>query len=143
MKVTSTHGDRPVIDFSMVLSATYQVPLLYFALSSSGPIHLSDLDVVYSHVVSPGLLGALQQVGVMGGISIAVSICGSAETLADLLKNHPLTEKPMFFVHPCMTRDALSAVSDDTELDPLTYLLLWFGIVGASVGLHIPSKVIA
>ena len=143
MQVFPTPNDRLEIDCSIILSPTYQVPVLYFALSSSASIRLGDLDMIYSQMVPANTYGALQRVGVMGGISIAVSSCGALIAIADIRKNHPVTDKPMFFVHPCLTRDALTVVNNGIDLDPLAYLLLWFGIVGASVGLHVPSKVVA
>lgn len=143
MEVIPTRNDQFGIDFFVMLSPTYQVPVLYFAMSSSASIRLSDLDMIYSRIVPANTHGALQRVGVMGGISIAVSPCDTIPAVVDIRKNHPVTDKPMFFVHPCLTRDALTVVSNGVDLDPLAYLLLWFGIVGASVGLHVPSKVVA
>lgn len=47
----------------------------------------------------------------------------------------------MFFIHPCETQDALRAVHDGNEITPIQYLALWFGIIGAAVGLAIPADV--
>ncbi len=34
------------------------------------------------------------------------------------------------------------AVNDEEVLSPKEYLLLWLGLLGASVGLHVPSKLV-
>lgn len=67
--------DRPPklqIDYDIVLSPTYRVPVLYFALrwhNHQGPL---GLDAVYRYVVPAQYRKGLQSVGVMGGISFGV-----------------------------------------------------------------------
>jgi len=62
-----------VIDFSIVLSPTYQVPVLWFSFLSDVPTSSNRLETVYDIIVSPTSRQALQNIGVLGGISIAVS----------------------------------------------------------------------
>lgn len=59
------------IDYDIVLSPTYQVPVLYFGLRSHshGPLGLDD---VYQYVVPEQYRQELKSVGVMGGISMGV-----------------------------------------------------------------------
>lgn len=60
------------IDYDVVLSPTYQVPVLYFVLrwhNHQGPV---GLDAVYQYVVPEQYKQQLQNVGVMGGISFGV-----------------------------------------------------------------------
>lgn len=56
--------------YSILLHKTYRVPVLY--LESNLP--LSGDHSVYSSLVSPEFLPALQNVGVMGGLTPSVSL---------------------------------------------------------------------
>lgn len=62
------------VDYDILLSATYQVPVLYFGLRSHnhGPL---GLDEVYQYVVPEQYRQELKSVGVMGGISMGVGAC--------------------------------------------------------------------
>lgn len=55
-------------------------------------------------------------------------------------KNHPVTDMPVFFVHPCNTAAALEESASESEPSPLQYMLQWFGVIGACVGLQIPLE---
>ncbi|KAF7712725.1 Uncharacterized protein PECH_006767 [Penicillium ucsense] len=119
---------RPTLqlDYDIVLSQTYQVPVLYFTLrwhNYSGPV---GLDTVYQHVVPQQYRQQLQSVGVMGGISLGY---------------HPESGAPAFFVHPCNTADAMTHVTDERLITGETYLLVWLGLVGQSVNLHVPREI--
>lgn len=41
-----------------------------------------------------------------------------------------------------MTQEALRVVHTNEDISPIDYLLLWFGIIGAPVGLSVPSAVV-
>lgn len=59
-------------------------------------------------------------------------------------QNHPISDIPTFFVHPCNTADALRDVADPTHTPNTdTYLLLWLGLVGRCVNLQVPSAFVA
>ncbi|KAL2368524.1 hypothetical protein RJ035_000882 [Blastomyces gilchristii] len=124
------------VEYNIMLSPTYQVPILYFFLhninnnssdiSAKGPDSL--LDVVYNCLVPAQHRSVLKDVGIMGGLSIG---------------HHPLSGLPVYFVHPCNTPDALRDVAGNKEVVTTeTYLLLWLGLVGNCVGLHVPSKLL-
>ncbi|ETN38327.1 uncharacterized protein HMPREF1541_06362 [Cyphellophora europaea CBS 101466] len=110
------------IIFSIILSKTYSVPVLWFRAAS-----MASLDELYEVLVPPHLSDSVRDVGVLGGISQAY---------------HPLTEIPAYFVHPCRTHEALRGVDDGQNLPAEEYLLVWFGIIAAAVGLYVPSKLI-
>ncbi|KAJ5364440.1 uncharacterized protein N7496_010153 [Penicillium cataractarum] len=115
------------IDYDIVLSPTYQVPVLYFVLrwhNHQGPV---GLDAVYQYVVPEQYKQQLQNVGVMGGISFGY---------------HPESGAPAFFVHPCNTADAMAHVADGQSVTTGTYLLIWLGLVGQSVNLHVPREIV-
>jgi hypothetical protein len=78
----------------------------------------------------------------MGGISIAVRGTPSEIHLpiADFnLQNHPVTDLPAFFIHPCNTGEALDEICHPKPRSPEEYLLVWLGLVGPLVGLHVTS----
>lgn len=51
-----------------------------------------------------------------------------------------MTGLPTYFVHPCRTADAMLASSEGQQISPLDYMMLWFGIIGGSVGLSLPIE---
>ncbi|CAI7633632.1 unnamed protein product [Penicillium bialowiezense] len=112
------------VDYDILLSATYQVPVLYFGLRSHnhGPL---GLDEVYQYVVPEQYRQELKSVGVMGGISMGY---------------HPDSGAPAFFVHPCNTADAMAHLADAKSVTPGSYLLIWLGLVGHCVNLHVPRE---
>ncbi|KAJ5760092.1 Atg10p, partial [Penicillium odoratum] len=115
------------VDYDIVFSPTYQVPVLYFSLRwhhSNGPV---GLDAVYRYVVPEHYQEELKSVGIMGGISFGY---------------HPDSDTPAFFVHPCNTANAMVQVTD-ARSRPGTYLLIWLGLVGHCVNLHIPRELLA
>ncbi|KAJ5894400.1 Atg10p [Penicillium taxi] len=114
------------IDYDIVLSPTYQVPILYFALrwiNYDAPI---GLDAVYRYVVPAHYQSELKNVGVMGGISMGY---------------HPISGTPAFFIHPCNTAEAMAQIAGQ-NVTPGLYLLLWLGLVGHCVNLHVPREMI-
>ncbi|KAJ6136002.1 hypothetical protein N7512_001162, partial [Penicillium capsulatum] len=119
---------RIQIDYDILLSSTYQVPVLYFVLrwhNHRGPV---DLDAVYQYVVPEPYRKELQSVGIMGGISFGY---------------HPVSGVPAFFVHPCNTADAMAQIAGAHCVSPDTYLLIWLGLVGHGVNLHVPRELVA
>ncbi|KAJ5948425.1 Autophagy-related protein 3 [Penicillium verhagenii] len=119
---------RLQVDYDIVFSPTYQVPVLYLALRwhhYNGPV---GLDAIYRYVVPEQYQMELKSVGIMGGISFGY---------------HPDSGAPAFFVHPCNTADAMTQVADAQSVTPGTYLLIWLGLVGHCVNLHIPRELVA
>lgn len=120
-----------VVRYDVVYSPSYQVPVLYltFATASTNKgVPLPSADEVYAMLVPQGFKTPMRDVGVMGALSMA---------------EHPITGMPAYFVHPCRTQEALAPLLGDTSHKPgfepdLEYLLLWFGVIGASVGLSVP-----
>lgn len=60
------------VEYDIVLSPSYQVPVLYFTLRQGNDKKPVDLDTVYQYLVPEGYRKELGSVGVMGGISIGV-----------------------------------------------------------------------
>lgn len=121
--------------YDVVHSPSYSVPVLYlmFADTRSGKsIPLPSPDEVYNFLVPNGFKAPMLDVGVMGALSMA---------------EHPLTGMPAYFVHPCRTQEVMAPLLEGREDpksnagDPVEYLMLWLGVIGASVGLNVPVRV--
>lgn len=59
------------------------------------------------------------------------------------IQNHPITDFPAYFVHPCNTAEAMREVIGSRIVSPLEYLQIWIGQVGSCVGLYLPSQLVA
>ncbi|PGG96632.1 hypothetical protein AJ79_09505 [Helicocarpus griseus UAMH5409] len=125
------YNSKLTVEYNILLSPTYQVPILYFFLrnnnnpSVKGPEGL--LDVVYKHLVPAQYRSELRDVGIMGGLSLG---------------HHPLSNLPVCFVHPCNTPAAMRDVAADKTVTTETYLLLWLGLVGNCVSLYVPKELL-
>ncbi|KAL4996846.1 hypothetical protein BDV10DRAFT_195624 [Aspergillus recurvatus] len=110
------------VDYDILLSPTYQVPVLYFVLRRADkPL---GIDKVYEYLV-PDQHRNIQNVGIMGGISFGYN---------------PVSGTPAFFVHPCNTADAMRDIASEHGISPEAYLIIWLGLVGTSVGLQLSSE---
>lgn len=65
-----------------------------------------------------------------------------SQHLTDFGQHHPISELPAFFIHPCQTPEALSSLGANNTFQPVEYLILWLGLIGSSVGLFMPSKLV-
>lgn len=61
------------VDFSIIMSPTYQVPVLWFVFTSLPRAGPQGINAVYQYLVPIAFEAQVEDVGVMGGISIAVS----------------------------------------------------------------------
>ncbi|KAI9039074.1 ATG3/ATG10 family protein [Aspergillus affinis] len=115
------------VDYEILLSPTYQVPVLYFMLRRGNQPGPMEIDAVYHYLVADQYREELQAVGVMGGISLGY---------------HPQSNTPIFFVHPCNTPDAMRQIAGHQNVTPEAYLIIWFGLIGNHLGLHLPSELL-
>ena len=79
----------------------------------------------------------------MGAISMAVSTSNTSQpsTKTDVnLQNHPITDFPSFFIHPCNTAEAMGELLRGRVVGAFEYLLIWLGLVGSCVGLYVPKE---
>ncbi|KAI4744595.1 hypothetical protein E4T50_05039 [Aureobasidium sp. EXF-12298] len=114
----SQNGSFVTVHYDILLSPSYRVPVVYMTASPPLPVsHFFDL------VVPHHFRDAMRETGVMGALSMT---------------DHPLTGMPAYFVHPCSTADTMCATKSG-DIHVQDYMLLWLGIVGASVGLHVSS----
>ncbi|ORX97559.1 hypothetical protein BCR34DRAFT_607236 [Clohesyomyces aquaticus] len=116
-------GQNAVIEYDIILSPSYQVPVLYFNIKDPLFRYPPTMKTLYQHLVSPYFKPQAERVSVIGGITVT---------------DHPLTNTPVFFIHPCQTVAVLEASRGIQELIPREYLMLWIGALGGCVGLHLP-----
>lgn len=64
--------DSILVEFSILRSPTYQVPVLWFTLNRVPSGISTGIETVYQHLVPKTSRSTLSQIGVLGGISIAV-----------------------------------------------------------------------
>ncbi|KAI5358861.1 putative ubiquitin-like-conjugating enzyme Atg3/Atg10 [Septoria linicola] len=112
---STTRSSTILVTYDIIYSHTYQVPVLYIHRPASSHQLLNELYAPASQVV-----------GIMGGI-----------TLVD----HPEIGKPVYFIHPCRTQEAVRVVLGPKHVDGLNWLMVWFGVIGTTVGLNVPVKV--
>ncbi|KAG2165124.1 hypothetical protein JADG_004863 [Aureobasidium aubasidani] len=106
------------VQYDVLLSPSYRVPVVYMTASPPLPVsHFFDL------VVPHHFQDAMRETGVMGALSMT---------------DHPSTGMPAYFVHPCRTADTMCATGA-AGVQIQDYMLVWLGIVGASVGLNVSS----
>ncbi|KAF1982362.1 hypothetical protein K402DRAFT_340566 [Aulographum hederae CBS 113979] len=110
------------IEYDILLSPTYQVPVLCFTARKPDNRPFST-EEIYSFVVPQSFKAQARDVGVMGAISVT---------------DHPISGMPVHFVHPCLTSEALSKCASGSPVQIKDCLFLWLGIVGGCVGLHAP-----
>ncbi|KAH8633730.1 hypothetical protein IG631_12365 [Alternaria alternata] len=66
---------------------------------------------------------------------------GGCPTSADKssIQDHPATNRPVFFIHPCQTAGVMEA-SLDRNVTADEYLMIWIGAMGKTVGLDVPLQ---
>ncbi|KAH0533896.1 hypothetical protein FGG08_007486 [Glutinoglossum americanum] len=114
------------VQYDVLLSPTYHVPVLWFSIHGLSGTQCKGLEWVYENLVTPGMLDEVKGVGVLGGVGLG---------------NHPLTDIPAYFVHPCNTADAMRDVCATGEVGVERYLAIWLGLVGGCVGVWVPRGV--
>lgn len=124
LRVPANHG--LMVEYDIVLSPTYQVPVLYFRIRDAGCAFPPSIDTLYQYVIPEQFKSQVEGFGIIGGITMT---------------EHPVTNLPVFFVHPCNTAAALEASFHQGEITPEQYMQLWIGTVGWHVGLRVPIAI--
>ncbi|KAF2876490.1 hypothetical protein BDV95DRAFT_560838 [Massariosphaeria phaeospora] len=118
---------KATIEFDIMLSPIYQVPVLYFSIRDPRCRHPPTMATLYHNIIHPQLKAQAENVGVIGGISIT---------------DHPATNSPVFFIHPCQTAAVLEASVGAKDITPIEYLMLFIGAIGSYVGLIVPLRIV-
>lgn len=124
LRVPANHG--LMVEYDIVLSPTYQVPVLYFRIRDAGCALPLSIDTLYRYVIPEQFKSQVESFGIIGGITMT---------------EHPVTNLPVFFVHPCNTAAALEASFHEREITSEQYMQLWIGTVGWHVGLRVPIAI--
>lgn len=120
---SASRTPSPLIVYEILHSPSYQVPVLYISFKS---LPRPTPDEVYELLVPEAYRGQVRAVGVMGALSVT---------------EHPITGLPVYFVHPCRTREVMAGHrGGEGEGRPEEYLLVCTGSIGASVGLSVPVE---
>ncbi|CAG5175484.1 uncharacterized protein ALTATR162_LOCUS8115 [Alternaria atra] len=82
------------------------------------------MTTLYEYLVPPQFKAQTENVGVIGAITIT---------------DHPATNRPVFFIHPCQTAEVMEA-SIDRNITADEYLMVWIGAMGKAAGLHVPLQ---
>lgn len=62
------------IEYNIIYSTSYQVPVLYFLIHDTPRTKTLGIDWVYENLVPHHLRDAAKEIGVMGSIGMAVSV---------------------------------------------------------------------
>ena len=75
-------ASNATVEYDILLSPTYQVPVLYFRLADVAAGYPTGLDFVYRYLVPADAQSQLQQTSVMGGVSLQVRshACNGCQT---------------------------------------------------------------
>ncbi|KAF2185146.1 hypothetical protein K469DRAFT_666063 [Zopfia rhizophila CBS 207.26] len=116
-----------ILEYNIILSPSYQVPVLYFSIKDPHFRFPPTRDTLYSYIVPHQFKLQVESVGIIGGIT---------------LTDHPFTNSPVFFIHPCQTTSVLEASLGSKEATPEEYLNLWIGAMGGCAGLFLPRALL-
>lgn len=112
------------MEYHIVHSVSYQVPLLYFNAAHSNGQSLSLPDIW--DLVSPNFVGP--EVDKWGVVTQT---------------EHPLLGRPFYHIHPCHTAtlmaEAMKCCTGSREQE-VNYLLTWLSTIGPLVGLRCPLE---
>lgn len=125
---SSSPQPHPEIHYSILLSPTYRVPVLYIHISDPLYRYPPTMDVLSSYIIPAHFRAQTENVGVMGGITVT---------------DHPVTNRPVFFIHPCRTAEVMEASVGQRELSAEEYLIVWIGALGGGVGLDVPLGLVS
>jgi ubiquitin-like-conjugating enzyme ATG10 len=125
----NTAAPQPTITYDIILSPTYSVPVLYISIRDIQHRYPPTMATLYECLVPAQFKAQTENVGVMGGITIT---------------DHPVTSRPVFFIHPCRTAEVMEAsMEKGRNFTAEEYLIVWMGALGKSVGLNIPLALAA
>ncbi|KXT13135.1 hypothetical protein AC579_5639 [Pseudocercospora musae] len=119
----SAAHDEVLTTYDIVLSPSYQVPVLYLKAEYASNSSSLSIAEMYRLLVPDAVRQQVEAVGVMGALSMT---------------DNPVTSLPAYCVHPCRTQEAMQAVLNSRKAVPVEYLALWLGLAGGSVGLSVP-----
>ncbi|KAG0284410.1 hypothetical protein BGZ96_011218 [Linnemannia gamsii] len=124
------------VNYHIVFSPSYQVPVLYFNAYRPDGAAIS-LEELYEFLVPEEWRGAIRNAGLNGGIS---------------QQDHPVLNTPYFYMHPCETVPLMETIlqsnSSPTSVgDGPSYLeryvVTWLSLTGQAIGVSVPTNMVA
>ncbi|CAO3618307.1 unnamed protein product [Cunninghamella echinulata] len=114
------------MNYHILYSPTYQVPVLYFNAQHMDGSTLS-LEEIYEYIIPDTYKKELKTspINVYGSISQA---------------DHPLNGAPFWYIHPCQTQNMLQSIAGVDDLSVDNYIKIWLSFVGPIVRHHIPYE---
>lgn len=70
--ITTSHAPQVVIEYDIILSPSYQVPVLYFSIRDPGFKFPPTMENLYQHIIPPTYKDEARSAGIIGGITITV-----------------------------------------------------------------------
>ena len=116
----------PVVNYDIILSPTYRVPVLYISIADSQHRFPPTMATLYEHLIPPTFKAQIEAVGVIGGITIT---------------DHAVTNRPVFFIHLCQTAAVMEASVGERNVTADEYLTIWIGALGKCAGLEVPLAI--
>lgn len=62
----------PIVEYNILLSPSYQVPVLYITIKDSNRAIPSTIETLYQYVVPEQFKAQVESIGVIGGITMTV-----------------------------------------------------------------------
>ncbi|KAG9065807.1 E2-like conjugating enzyme atg10 [Linnemannia hyalina] len=129
---STTTFDYLSVNYHIVFSPSYQVPVLYFnAYRPDGPA--ISLEEIYESLVPEEWRGAVRDAGLNGGIS---------------QQDHPVLNTPYFYMHPCETVPLMETILQNNGSPSGTpflenYIVTWLSFTGQAIGVSVPTDMVA
>ncbi|GAB7345274.1 hypothetical protein MBLNU457_3638t1 [Dothideomycetes sp. NU457] len=100
--------------YEVIYSKSYGAPVLYFYLDNNSSATSPRLADLMDSLVPSLLYTQVHQAGVLGAISQTVIFipphCNLVPCFAKpFVQDHPVTNMPVYFVHPCRTHQVMQA----------------------------------
>ncbi|GBC07521.1 hypothetical protein RclHR1_07500006 [Rhizophagus clarus] len=139
LNTSETEAEYLTVDYHIIYSASYKVPVLYFNAYRKDGTPLAN-DEIYSCLVEPSRLDDIKTAGFHGGIS---------------QQDHPTLLIPFYYLHPCETATLMKSIVDKSQPTTLNssnnnndnllqseisiegYIRSWLSLVGGVVGLKV------
>ena len=114
LRVPANHG--LMVEYDIVLSPTYQVPVLYFRIRDAGCTFPPSIDTLYQYVIPEQFKSQVEGFGIIGGITMTVCYfdlqLGEADIEVGASSNQPASFLRPSMQHGCCTRGELSSRGD-------------------------------
>ncbi|KAK3826605.1 MAG: autophagocytosis associated protein [Linnemannia elongata] len=129
---STTTFDYLSVNYHIVFSPSYQVPVLYFNAFRPDGAAIS-LEEIYESLVPEEWRGAIRNAGLNGGVS---------------QQDHPVLNTPYYYMHPCETVPLMETILQNNDSPNGTsflesYIVTWLSFTGQAIGVSVPTDMVA